>query len=189
MEKNSIDIENDVFSCKQTDEIAFVTFKQNPLEILASVELKDEFISTFSKIDNSREIRGIVITNSTEYIGGNYQKLKRIISDIVETLIYEKRRPAIERLKNSTEQLISLFINITKPTVAGLNGDIGETVFGISLACDFRYAASNTIFHHPTVKLGLPTDGVLAFYLVNYIGLPRTLDILSTKTSLTAPEV
>ena len=189
MEKNSIEIENDVFSCRQTDNVAIVTFKQNPMEILANNEVKDAFISALSKIDDSRKIRGMVITNSPEYIGGNYLKLRSIISRIVETLKVETRRTAIQRLKNSTEHLVNLFINLTKPTVAAMNGDIGETVFGISLACDFRYATYNTIFHHQTVKLGLPTDGVLAFYLVNYIGRPRSIDILLSKTSHTAPEV
>ena len=189
MEKNSIEIENDVFSCKQTDNVAFVTFNQNPLEILANDELKNTFISTLTEIDDSREIRGIVFANSPEYIGGNYSKLKNIISYIVETLRAERRKPAIQRLKHSMENLVNLFINLTKPTVAALSGDIGETVFGISLACDFRFATSNTIFHHQTVELGLPTDGVLAYYLVNYVGQPRSLDILLTKNSLSASEV
>ncbi len=189
MGENSIEIDNDIFSCQQTDNVAFVTFKQNPLEILANNEVKDAFISALSKIDESPEIRGFIITNSPEYIGGNYIKLKKIISRIVEDIRDEVRRDAIQRLKYATEQLVNLFINLTKPTIAALNGDIGETVLGISLACDFRYATSKTIFHHQTVKLGLPTDGVLAFYLINYVGLPRTIDTLLSKTSLSAPEV
>ena len=189
MGKKSIEIENDVFSCKQTNDVAFVTFKQNPMEILANEKVKNGFISALSKIDDSRKIKGTVITNSPEYIGGNYLKLKSIISHLVETLEVERRRNEIQRLKNSTEQLVNLFINLKKPTIAALNGDIGETLFAISLACDFRYATSNTIFHIQTVKLGLPTDGVLAFYLVNYIGLPRSINILLSKTALSAPEV
>ncbi len=35
----------------------------------------------------------------------------------------------------------------------------------------------------------MPTTGVLAFFLVHYIGLPRSTDILLTKTSLSASEV
>ena len=187
MEKNSIELENDVFSCKQTGDIAFITFKQNPIEILTNKEVMDAFFSTFERIDDSQIIRGIVITNSSEYTGGFY--LKRRISHIIGSLKHETQRRAISRLKHSMEHLVDLFTNITKPTVAALNGDIGETVFGISLACDFRYASSNTIFHHPTVKLGLPTDGVLAFYLIHYIGLPQSIDILLTKTKLSASEV
>ena len=36
--------------------------------------------------------------------------------------------------------------------------------------------------------MGLPTTGVLAYYLVQYIGRQRTTDLLLTKTSLSAPE-
>lgn len=187
MGNNSIEYENDVFSSKQTDDVAVITFKQNPIEILSDNKVRAAFLATFSKIDDSQKILGVVIKNSSEYTGGKY--LERRISHIVESLKHERQRTAINRLKHSMELLVDLFVNTTKPTVAALNGDIGETVFGISLACDFRYASSNTTFHHPTVKLGLPTDGVLAFYLVHYIGLPRSIDLLLTTTQQSATEV
>ena len=187
MEKNSIEIENDVFSCKQTDDVAFVTFKQNVIEILTNEEVRNAFFSTFSKIEDSQKIKGVVITNSSKYTGD--ANLKSFITHTIEALEYGEQNVTIKRFKNSLEQLANFFSNITKPTVTALNGNIGEALFAVSLACDFRYATSNTIFHIQTVKLGLPTTGVLAFYLVNYIGLPRSIDILLTKTSLSAPEV
>lgn len=187
MAKNLIEIENDVFSCKQTDDVALVTFKPNTLEILTNNEAKDAFLSTFSTIADSRKIRGVVITTSPEYTGD--KDFKRLTTYILETSENFGQQIAINRLKNSIAQLVNHFINITKPTVSALNGDIGQVLFGISLACDFRYATPNTIFHLPTVKLGLPTAGILAFYLVHNIGLPRSIDILLTKTSLSAPEV
>ena len=187
MAKNLIEIENDVFSCKQTDDVALVTLNQDANELLTNNEVRDAFLSTFSTIDDSLKIRGVVITNSSKLTGDT--NLKRLITYISEALKYDSQKIAIQRFKNSMAQLVNLFINITKPTVAALNGDIGEGLFAISLACDFRYATPNTTFYLPTVKLGLPTTGVLAFYLVHYIGLPRSIDILFTKTSLSAPEV
>lgn len=187
MAKNLIEIENDVFSCKQTDDVALITFKQNAIELITNNEVKDAFLSTFSAIDDSQKICGVVITNSSKYAGDI--KLTRLMTYILETLEYERQDIAIQRFKNSMAQLVNSFINTTKPTVTALNGDIGQALFGLSLACDFRYATPNTIFHLPTVRLGLPTTGVLAFYLVHYIGLPRSIDILLTKASLSAPEV
>ncbi len=187
MEQNSIEFENDVFSCKQTEDVAFVTFKQNVTEILTNSEVRNAFFSTFSKIDDSRKIKGVVITNSSEYTGDT--NLKSFITHTIEALEYGTQNETIKRFRNSMEQLANFFSNIEKPTVSALNGNIGEALFAVSLACDFRYATSNTIFHIQTVKLGLPTTGVLAFYLVNYLGLPRSTDILLTKTSLSAPEV
>ncbi len=187
MEKNSIEIENDVFLCTQTDDVAFLSFKQNPIEVLSDSEVMNGFFSTFSKIDDSRKIKGLVITNWSEYTGGIY--LKGIISHIVETLKHERQSTAIQRLKNSIEQLVKLFTSITKPTITALNGNIGEVLFAMSLVCDFRFATPNTIIHLPTVKFGLPTTGVLPFYLVHHIGAPRSINILLSKTSLSATEL
>ena len=187
MEKNSIEIENDVFSCKQTDDVAFITFKRNVIDLLTNNEVRNAFLLTSSKIEDSQKIKGVVVTNSSEYAGDT--NLKSFITHTIENLEYGEQNVTIQRFKNTLEQLANFFNNLTKPSVAALNGNIGEALFAISLACDFRYATSNTIFHIQTVKLGLPTTGVLTFYLINYIGLPRSIDILLTKTSLTAPEV
>ena len=186
MGKNTIEIENDVFLCSQTDDIAFVSFKQNPLEILSHSEVMNAFLSTFSKINDSEDISGVIISNWSEYTGGVY--LKDAISNIVETMIHEKQSKAIQLLKNSIEQLVTIFNSTTKPTIAAMNGDIGEVLFTVGLVCDFRYATPNTTIYLPTIELGFPTTGVLPFFLVHYIGLPRSTDILLSKTSISATE-
>ena len=187
MGEKTIEIENDVFLCTRTDDVAFLSFKQNPIEVLSDSEVMDAFFSTFSNIDDSREIKGLVITNWLEYTGGVY--LKGVISHIVKTLEHERQSIAIQRLKNSLEQLVNRFINITKPTITAFNGNIGEVLFAMGLVCDFRYATPNTIIHFPTVKFGLPTTGVLPFYLIHHIGAPRSIEILLTKQTLNATEV
>ncbi len=186
MEKSSIEIENDVFACKQTDDVVFLTFKRNVIELLTNNEIRNAFLLTSSKIEDSQKIKGVVVTNPSEYTGDT--NLKSFITHTIENLEYGEQNVTIQRFKNTLEQLANFFNNLTKPSVTALNGTIGEALFAVSLACDFRYATSNTIFHFQTVELGLPTTGVLAFYLVNYLGLPRSMDILLTKTSLSAPE-
>lgn len=186
MAKNLIEVENDAFSCKQTGDFALVTLNQGVNEIVANNEIKDAFLATFSKIDNALEIRGIVIANSSEYKGRI--NLQSLTSHISEVLKHERRDIAIQRFRNSLVQLVNLFINLKKPTIVAWNGEIGQSSFGLSLACDFRFATSNTSFHLQTVKLGLPAAGVLAYYFVKYLGLPRSIDILLTKTSLSVPE-
>ena len=187
MEKNLIEIENDVFSCEQTDDVALVTLKQSASEFVTDNKVKDAFLSALSKIDDSLKIKAVVITTSSKFTGDI--NFKRLITFISEVLKHERQDIAIRRLKNSMAQLVDLLLNFTKPTFAALNGDIGQGLFGISLACDFRYAVPNTNFHVSSVKFGLPTTGVLAFFLAHYIGLPRSIDLLFTKTSLSAPEV
>ena len=186
MGNDSIEIENEVFSCKQADDVALVTFNRNVIELLSNSEARNAFYATFSKIEDSDKILGVVITNSSNYSGDT--KLQSFINHIIENLEYGKQNLTIQRFKNTLEQLASFFSNIKKPTVAALKGNIGEALFAVSLACDFRYATPDTTFHIQTVKIGLPTTGVLAFYLVHYIGLPQSIDVLLTKTSLSATE-
>jgi len=186
MAKNLIEIENDVFSCTQKDDFALVTLNQSVNEILTNNEIKDAFLAIFSTIDDSQKINGVVIANSSKYTGEiNLQSLTAHISEVLK---YERRDIAIQRFRNAMAQLVSLFINFKKPTIFAMNGDIGQISLGLSLACDFRFATSNAIFHLHTLQLGLPAAGVLAYYFVQYIGLPRSIDLLLTKTSLSAPE-
>ena len=78
----------------------------------------------FQPIDDSRKIRGVVITNSSKFTGDT--DLKRLITYISEVLKHQRQDIAIHRFKNSMKQLVNLFFNITKPTVDALNGDIGQ---------------------------------------------------------------
>ena len=186
MAKNSIEIENGAFSCKQEENVCFVTLNQNAIEILTSNEIKENLHSTLATIDESVEIRGLVITNSPTLNGGT--ELSKLLAYFSKTFHSKTEDRAVHRLKNATSQLVSLFLNFSIPTIMAMNGEIGQVVFAFSLACDFRFATSNTLFHFPSIELGLPTTGVLPYYLVQYIGLPRSIDLLFTKTSLSAPE-
>ena len=186
MEKNRIEIETDGFLCTQKEDVCFVNLNQNAIEILTRNDVRDQFMSTLEKIDNSENVRGLILMNSPTYEGDI--ELRKLIAYFFEVFKSEIDNRTVHRLKNSTKQLVDLFINYTKPVIVGLSGDIGQILFGFSLACDFRFATSNTIFHLPSVKLGLPTTGVLAYYLVQYIGRQRSTELLLTTTSLSAIE-
>jgi enoyl-CoA hydratase/carnithine racemase len=186
MAKNRIDIETDNFSSKQKEDVCFVNLHKNSIEILTRIDVRDQFLSTLTKIDESENITGLVIANSATYKGD--VETRNLISHLSEVFRSRIEDREVPRFKNSILQLINIFINYTKPTIAAINGDIGQTLFGLGLACDFRFATSNTHFHFPNIKLGLPTDGVLAYYLIQYIGRQRTTDLLLTKTSISASE-
>ncbi|MBW2492360.1 MAG: enoyl-CoA hydratase/isomerase family protein [Deltaproteobacteria bacterium] len=186
MVKNVIEVETDGFSCEQKEDVCFFSFNQNAGEIATRIDIKDQLLSTLKKIDDSEKIRGLVIANSPTYKGDT--DLINMISYFSKVIRSPIEDGAVSRFKNATLQLVNILVNFTKPTIAAMNGDIGQIFFGLSLACDFRFATSNTIFHFPSVKLGLPTTGVLAYYLIRFIGHHRSTELLLSKTSLSAPE-
>ena len=186
MAKNRLEIETDGFSCKQKEDFCLVNLNQNAIEILTRIDVKDQFLSTLRKIDDSKKIKGLVIANSPTYRVDI--DLRNLIAHFSKIFRYGIEDRTVSRFKNSILQLVNIFINYTIPTIVAMNGAIEDNLFGLSLACDFRFATPNTTFHFPSVKMGLPTTGVLAYYLVQYIGRQRTTDLLLTKTSLSAPE-
>ena len=186
MAKNLIEIEADGFSCKRKEDICFLDLNQNSIGILTRRDVKDQFISTLKKIDESKNIRGLVIANSPTYKGDlELKNLLAYFSKVFRSRIEDRE---VNLFQHATSQVIDIFINYTKPTIAAMRGDIGEYLFTLSLTCDFRFATSNTLFHFPSIKLGLPTPGVMAYYLIQYIGRQRATDLLLTKTSLSASE-
>lgn len=65
-----------------------------------------------------------------------------------------------------------------KPTVAAVNGPAAGAGFEIALACDFRVASSEALFHQSWIKLGLisPLGGM--YLLPRLVGLSRASEIL-----------
>mgnify|MGYP001819667489 CR=1 FL=1 len=186
MVAKSVEIETSVYSCEQKKDICFVYLNTNSVEIVSRVNVKDQFLATLAKINDSESIKGLVITNSSTYKGDT--QLTDLIDYYLEIIREGVGINAIAPFKHSTLQLVEILINYTKPTIVAMNGDIGQVFFGFSLACDYRFATSNTTIHLPSTKLGLPTTGVLAYYLVQYLGRQKAAELLLKKTALSAPE-
>jgi hypothetical protein len=56
MAKDLIEIENGVFSCKQKEDLCFVTLHQNAIEIITNNETKEEFLKALATINDSEKL-------------------------------------------------------------------------------------------------------------------------------------
>ncbi len=186
MVADSIEIDTDVYSCKQKKDVCFVYLNKNSAEIVTRLDVRDQFFSTLAAVNDSASIRGLVIANSPTFKGDT--QLEALIAHYSKIIREGISSNAIHFFKNSTLQLLNILINYSKPTIVAMNGDIGQVLFGFSLACDYRFATPHTVIHIPSIKLGLPTTGVLAYYLVQYLGRQSATELLLAKTSLSALE-
>jgi 2-(1,2-epoxy-1,2-dihydrophenyl)acetyl-CoA isomerase len=69
-----------------------------------------------------------------------------------------------------------------------MNGNIGPETFGYSMAYDFRLATRGTSFNFPNLHLGFPHSGALSYFLVRNIGQAKAVELLLTKTTISAVE-
>ena len=181
-----IEFDNDVFSCTQNDKYAILSLKENALEISTSVGVKEKLFSVLSAVEESKSIRGLILVNSTQYPGdAEYVKLlKRLIG----SESYERNKHTVGKLKNMQSQIMSILIKFEKPIVAAMHGIIEPFFMGIGLAADYRFATPETDLVRINTKLGLPPDGVVAFFLMQNLGQAKTIDICLSRSSVRATE-
>jgi enoyl-CoA hydratase/carnithine racemase len=73
-------------------------------------------------------------------------------------------------------------------TVAAVHGRVVGGALVLMLACDFRMAAPDTVFHLPEAEMGNPLGWGGVPRLVREIGPARTMDLIVTARAITSDE-
>lgn len=76
--------------------------------------------------------------------------------------------------------------NCDKISIAAINGVAIQTGLSLALACDFRIAARSARLGSATLRFGLLPDEGGQYFLVQLIGVARTMDFLVNKRILDA---
>lgn len=181
-----IKFDNDVFTCIQKDKFAILTLKKNALNITKSVSAKEELFSALSAVEESTSVKGLILINSIQYPGD--VEYKKLFEELMRSESYERNKHRVGKLKNMHSQILSIILNFEKPIVAGMHGIIEPFFLGVCFAAEFRFATPDTKLVRINTKLGLPPDGVVAFFLMQNLGQAKTIDIFLSKSSLSATE-
>ncbi|MBT4043547.1 MAG: enoyl-CoA hydratase/isomerase family protein [Rhodospirillaceae bacterium] len=135
-------------------------------------EMMGEIIAALELLEADDRVRVLLITGAGRGFsaGGDAGFLEKLIDyrpfEIKDT-VYAYFGKGVRSLK--------LF---SKPTVAAVNGPAAGAGFEIALACDFRVASANALFHQSWIHLGLisPLGGM--YLLPRLVGLTRASEIL-----------
>ncbi|MFC1813969.1 enoyl-CoA hydratase/isomerase family protein, partial [Thermodesulfobacteriota bacterium] len=79
-------------------------------------------------------------------------------------------------------------IGLNKLVIHANSGCVISLFLSVSLACDYRIIASNTVFQNPFLRLGLTPIGGGAFFLSKLIGSSKAYKILLSGNDITADE-
>lgn len=75
---------------------------------------------------------------------------------------------------------------LNKITVHADSGKVISLFLNVSLACNYRIVADDTVFENPCLKLGLVPKGGGAFLLPKMLGASRALEILLSEEDIPA---
>lgn len=156
--------------------IAKITFNNPPMNVLTA-QLNSELLAALEGFENDRDISVIIITGS----GDRAFMAGADINEFTgEKAIYEKTY-AIQQVLNKLE-------NISKCTIAFLNGYTLGGGLELALCCDFRIAESHAQLGLPEVTLGLLPGAGGTQRLSRLIGLTKAKELLFTGEIISAHE-
>ena len=192
----NIEFNTNEFSCVVENNVAVLTIKGNAFKSISSVARNLDIIPWFDEVENSPNVRGILILNEKESMGENayIDFLKEIIG---EEFNYENPKETPRFVKNEIRvreitilgNIIRKLLNFKKIIISGINGDIVSPFFGLALISDFRFTSSNTNFILSHIKYRLHPSGALPFFLPRYLCHSKVVDILFRGDKLSAPEL
>lgn len=183
---SSIETVNDIFTCRQDNDLAIVTFLKGAKKIATTVEAKEALLMALETIKDSREINGVAFIYSDEYSG--ITEYRQFLLNILEEKQYFDGKSSTVPYKSAAMQVLQTIRTYPKPIVGGMAGDIAPDSLGLNLALDLRIAGEGTTYFLPNLELGFPPSGLLSFYLVRSLGPHRATELMLTKQSISAQE-
>lgn len=173
----------DLFSTEQMDEIVIIRFKEDLLFRITDLNARDAMIDYLDRVSENDSIKVIVIFFSPDKSGIEeyfkfYHRLSKSKWD----------ENTIHRLCNVVDQLILKIVDLNKIVVHANSGRVISLFLNISLACDYRIIADNTVYQNPYIELGLVPKGGGPFFLPRILGLSKAYEILLSNEDLTADE-
>ena len=186
MQKNpKFDLECDFCSAKKLEDIILLRFKSKENLLLRAIDLnfRDKVIDYLGRISRSDSIKVVVIVRSADKTGSEeyfdfYQHALRKKWDSFP----------IHRIHNVFAQFIMKIINLNKLVIHANSGPVISLFLNVSLACDYRIVADNTVYQNPYLKLGLLPIGGGAFFLPKMLGSSKAYEILLSENDITAQE-
>jgi enoyl-CoA hydratase/carnithine racemase len=179
----NLDKKHDFFSATGHEDIVKLKFKEDLLVRASDFKAKDSLFDYLDLVSKSNEVKVVLIIGSPEKKGcEEYTEFYRKVFE------FELGEYAIEKLYYAVNELILRIVDLDKMVVHADSGKVISLFMNVSLACDYRIVANNTIFQNPCAEFGLVPKGGGAFFLSKMLGLRKAFQILTSAEDITAQE-
>lgn len=107
-------------------------------------------------------------------------------ADITEFREMRGDDEAISNYFSTVEDALLGVFNLTKPTIAAIEGHCIGGGVSIAAACDFRVSTQDAVFQIPSARLGLSYPGGSLRRIVNLIGITNAKYLIFTANAINA---
>ncbi|MBW2368637.1 MAG: enoyl-CoA hydratase/isomerase family protein [Deltaproteobacteria bacterium] len=181
MDISNLDVDADLFKGKKVGEILILSFREKPLLHVMDLSIKKALFDYLDLVACCDEIKVLLIKETStkmsrsEYIAF-YKNMIRPGFD----------QMPLERMYNAINQFILKLRDLNKMIIHADSGRVILLFLNISLACDYRIVADNTIYQNPNIELGVVPKGGSVFFLSKILGSVTASKLLLSREDVTA---
>jgi enoyl-CoA hydratase/carnithine racemase len=166
--------------------VATVTLNRPDRRNALTDEMLGELIAAFTDLRDDATSRVVILTGAPPvFSAGAAAPLKG-------SMPLEERRSAFlgtkTQFRRLFERVTTLLENLEQATIAMINGHAVGGGWGLTLACDFRWAAAEAELWIPEVDLGVPLGVASTTRFVRLVGPARAKEIIMEGRRYSAAE-
>ena len=144
-----------------------------------NIDVAKEIISTFKELDKDDSVRVIILTGEGDKAfsaGADIEYMSKITPD--ESEVYAKLG----------QEVTATIENVTKPTIAAVNGFALGGGCEVAMSCDIRIASENAKLGQPEVTIGIPPGWGGTQRLMRIVGIAKAKELVYTGKMIKATE-
>lgn len=188
MESTQFNVDYDFFSGEMNENIAVISFKEKPIMHTADLKGKEVFFNYLDFISTHKKVKVILlIWPSKKALKNEYLHFYKNLSN-TEIPSWSVRTKVIARLYNAINQFILKVMACDKIVISADCGEATLLYLTVSLACDYRIIAENSVYSNPNFELSIIPNGGTTYFLTKSIGHKKTFDMLLSGNDVTADE-
>ena len=156
--------------------IATVTLNRPDRRNSLSDEMLAELAAAFAGLRDDAGTRVVIVTGAPPvFSAGADAPFKKGMSEVERRQMFLARKSQFRRL---FERANTLLEGLEQATIAMINGHAVGGGWGLTLACDFRFAAAEAELWIPEVDLGVPLGVASTTRFVRLVGPARAKEII-----------
>ncbi len=160
-----------------TDGICIVKINRPEKLNAMNIDVAKEIISIFQQLEKDDNVKVIILTGEGEKAfsaGADIEYMSKISSE------------ESERYAKLGQELTATVENITKPTIAAVNGFALGGGCELAMSCDIRLASDNAKIGQPEVTIGIPPGWGGTQRLMRIVGIAKAKEIVFTGKAINA---
>jgi enoyl-CoA hydratase/carnithine racemase len=167
--------------------VATVTLNRAERRNSLSDAMLTELATALAEVRDDAGTRVVIVTGAPPvFSAGADAPLSSKMSPEERRHAFQQRKSQFRRL---FERVTTLLEALEQTTIALINGHAVGGGWGLTLACDFRWAAAEAQFWIPEVDLGVPLGVASTTRFVRLVGPARAKEILMEGRRYSAAEV